>query len=299
MTGLIAKPNFEDIAARLDSPFQIKKPDRLAKFILESPTLASFDEYGDLEAEEQRRAIAQTREAEIKRVAQESGAPASLLRALEHRPTPFRIDNRETDAHQARAIQLQLADATQTVEHALATHENVQRMVGEISRNVDASHRQNAIHDIEYFDIFDDNESLPDPRTVEEQRGIIRLTDEDQALIDREFQYAQPGFVDAMQAAGNFMQGLGNVAQGMGNVAQFAGGLAQVGVGRGTSEVMHALPIAARGGAAITSTAARGLGSAMQTLIALGMPMNRRAEIFRPGINIADGFGNFVATHRI
>ena len=72
MTGLIAKPNFEDIAARLDSPFQIKKPDRLAKFILESPTLASFDEYGDLEAEEQRRAIAQTREAEIKRVAQES-----------------------------------------------------------------------------------------------------------------------------------------------------------------------------------------------------------------------------------
>ena len=44
MTGLIAKPNFEDIAARLDSPFEIKKPDRLAKFILESPTLASFDE---------------------------------------------------------------------------------------------------------------------------------------------------------------------------------------------------------------------------------------------------------------
>ena len=299
MTGLIAKPNFEDIAARLDSPFQIKKPDRLAKFILESPTLASFDETAYLEAEEQRRAIAQAREAEIKRVAQESGAPASLLRALEHRPTPFRIDNRETDAHQARAIQLQLEDATQTVEHALATHENVQRMLGEISRNVDASHRQNAIHDIEYFDIFDDNESLPDPRTVEEQRGIIRLTDEDQALIDREFQYAQPGFVDAMQAAGNFMQGLGNVAQGMGSVAQFAGGLAQVGVGRGTSEVMHALPIAARGGAAITSTAARGLGSAMQTLIALGMPMNRRAEIFRPGINIADGFGNFVATHRI
>ena len=301
MTGLIAKPNFEDIAARLDSPFQIKKPDRLAKFILESPALASFDETGDLEAEEQRRAIAQTREAEIKRVAQESGAPASLLRALEHRPTPFRIDNRETDAHQARAIQLQLEDATQTVEHALATHENVQRMVGEISRNVDASHRQNAIHDIEYFDIFDDNESLPepDPRTVEEQRGIIRLTDEDQALIDREFQYAQPGFVDAMQAAGNFMQGLGNVAQGMGSVAQFAGGLAQETLGPGTREVMRALPIAARGGAAITSTAARGLGSAMQTLIALGMPMNRRAEIFRPGINIADGFGNFVATHRI
>ena len=298
MTGLIAKPNFEDIAARLDSPFEIKKPDRLAKFILESPTLASFDEYGDLEAEEQRRAIAQTREAEIKRVAQESGAPASLLRALEHRPTPFRIDNRETDAHQARAIQLQLADATQTVEHALATHENVQRMVGEISRNVDASHRQNAIHDIEYFDIFDDNESLPDPRTVEEQRGIIHLTEEDQALIDREFQYAQPGFVDAMQAAGNFMQGLGSVAQGMGSVAQVAGSLAQVAAGRGTSEVLHALPIAARGGAAITSTAARGLGSAMQTLIALGMPMNRRAEIFRPGINIADGFGNFVATHR-
>ena len=299
MTGLIAKPNFEDIAARLDSPFQIKKPDRLAKFILESPALASFDETGDLEAEEQRRAIAQTREAEIKRVAQESGAPVSLLRALEHRPTPFRIDNRETDAHQARAIQLQLEDATQTVEHALATHENVQRMVGEISRNVDASHRQNAIHDIEYFDIFDDNESLPDPRAVEEQRGIIRVTDEDQALIDREFQYAQPGFVDAMQAARNFMQGLGNVAQGMGSVAHFAGGLAQETLGPGTREVLHALPIAARGGAAITSTAARGLGSAMQTLIALGMPLNRRAEIFRPGINIADGFGNFVATHRI
>ena len=46
MTGLIAKPNFEDIAAKLDSPFEIKKPDRLAKFILESPTLASFDETG-------------------------------------------------------------------------------------------------------------------------------------------------------------------------------------------------------------------------------------------------------------
>lgn len=294
MTALVARPNFEDIVAKLDSPFQVKKPDRLAKFILESPTLASFDETGDIEAEEQRRANAQAKEAELKRVAQQSGAPASLLRALERRPAPFRIDNRETDEHAARAIQFGLADATQLVENALAQQQNVQNMVSEVSRNATASHRQNALHDVEYFDIYDDDdiESAPDPRTVEERRSIVRLSAEDQARLDREFQYSQPGFVDAMQAAGALFQGVGSLAQGVGSIAQAVAGQNL----RGSGELL--MP-AARGGAALTSHAARGMGSAMQNLIALGMPMNRRAEAFRPGVNIADGFGNFVATHRI
>jgi hypothetical protein len=291
---LVAKPKFDDIVARLDTPFEIKKPDRLAKFIIESPTIASFDENLDLEAEERRRAAEQAKEAEIRRVAQESGAPASLLRALENRPASSRIDNTQTNAHMARAIQFALTDATQLVHNAVAYQTNVDNMRSEVASTETGA---------EFYDIFSEGEvpeSQPDPRTVEEQRGITRPnTPEDEAMMDRAWAAQGTGLIDVVNAAGGFLQGVGNVAQGVGSIAQAVAGqnlgLAPP-IARGIAGTAMST---ARGGVMMSSHAARGVQSAMHTLMAMGMPMRERAELFRPGVNIADGFGHFVAHHRI
>ena len=132
MTSLLKKPKFEDIVDSIDTPFKIKKRDRQAKIIIESPQLANLEE--DTEEQEKRRIQEQVRHAEIKRVAQESGAPASFLRALRGRPS-YNIDNSESDAQVARAIQLGLDQASIQADNAISVANEVANTVV-VTRNM-------------------------------------------------------------------------------------------------------------------------------------------------------------------
>ena len=125
--------------------------------------------------------------------------------------------------------------------------------------------------------------------------------------MEREFRATQPGLIDAITAAGGFLQGVGSAAQGVGSLA---GALAQP----AARELMQAAAVGGpplargagrlalgtlRGGLSATSHTARGVGSALQRLAALGMPVQGRAERFREGINVADGFGRLMANQHI
>jgi hypothetical protein len=186
------------------------------------------------------------------------------------------------------------------VDNALAYQTNVDNMRSEVASTETGA---------EFYDIFSENEvpesmqSSPDPRTLEEQRGILTETrpntPEDEAMMDRAWAAQGTGLIDVVNAAGGFLQGVGNVAQGVGSIAQAVAGqnlgLAPP-IARGIAGTAAST---ARGGVMMSSHAARGVQSALHTLMAMGMPMRERAELFRPGVNIADGFGHFVAHHRI
>ena len=127
--------------------------------------------------------------------------------------------------------------------------------------------------------------------------------------MELELQYIQqPSFLDVMQATGGFLQGVGSVAQGVGSIAVAAGGVAGA-VASPVARELMAVPLArgagrllggtARGGAAATSLTARGVSSAYQRLVQMGMPIQGRAEVFRGGVNVADGFGRLMANQHI
>ena len=98
--------------------------------------------------------------------------------------------------------------------------------------------------------------------------------------------------IDMANAAGSFMQGVGSMAQAASpvitNVAPplLRGGL-------------QAASLGGRAGMYVTGQAMRGAHSALHNLMMMGMPMRERAELFRPGVNMIEGVGNFVHTHRI
>ena len=83
--GLVPKRKFEDVLVEIEAQaaYKVKLPDRSARIIIESPTIASIDpESEDLEAQQRRKVAEELKQAEIKKAAQESGAPRELLRAL-------------------------------------------------------------------------------------------------------------------------------------------------------------------------------------------------------------------------
>ena len=83
--SLVPKTKYEDIALEVmkDEPFPIKLPDRTAKLIIESPSLAALDpDIEDFEGFQRRKAAHEARRAEMQKVAVETGgscAPAESL----------------------------------------------------------------------------------------------------------------------------------------------------------------------------------------------------------------------------
>ena len=316
--GLVPKRKFEDVLAEIEAQayYKVSLPDRTARIIIESPTIASIDpELEDLEGQQRRKVAEELKQAEIKKAAQETGAPRELLRALQNTPRTYNIDTSEMDAQRATAIQLGLDEATQEVDRAVAVHNGVLRVAEQARQSLAVAHRQNPIHDIAHHFIGDDAEIeedvpvfRPNLRTPAVPSTITyRPTAEEQEIMEREFRATQPGLIDAITAAGGFLQGVGGAAQGVGSLA---GALAQP----AARELMQAAAVGApplargagrlalgtlRGGLSATSHTARGVSSALGRLAALGMPVQARAERFREGINVADGFGSLMANQHI
>ena len=300
------KSTFDDVLAEVEREqlFKVKLPSRMAKIILESPAIAMLE---DDEAGAQQRRIneEEAKQAAIKRAAHESGAPVALLRALEHQPAGYRIDSSETDAQTSAAIALGLDEATQAVDLAVARHRNVLRMADEAEEMLSVAHRQT--HPIDYFrldaDDFQDAEEIPieytpTPSVPDPQEELRRAYLED-------LRRTEPSWMDML---GGAMQTTASIARASAEVAPLARGLVQTAapVARG---LVQMAPIARGGGqlalgtaqgtVRMSSHAYQGVSSALQQLQAMGMPMAQRAERFRPGVNIADGLGTWVADHRL
>ena len=315
--GLVPKRKFEDILAEIEAQasYKVKLPDRTARIIIESPTIASIDpESEDLEAQQRRKLAEELKQAEIKRVAHETGAPRELLRAIEDTSRTYDIDTSETDAQRARALELGLDEAAQEVDRAVAIHNGVLRVADQTGRELAVAHRQNPVHDILRHYIGDDSgvENLvpvfrPNLHTPAVPTTITyAATAEDQEMMDRALRAQQPGLLDAITAAGGFLQGVGQAASGVGSLA---GALAQPVARELTQAAAVAPPLARgasrvalgtlRGGLSATSHTARAASSALGRLAAMGMPVQARAERFREGINVADGFGRLMANQHI
>ena len=326
--GLVPKKKFEDVLAEIEAQayYKVKLPDRTARIIIESPTVASIDpELDDFEGEQRRRAVEEVKQAEIKKAAHETGAPRELLRALQDHPRTYSVDTSEMDAQRARAIQLGLDEATQEVDRAVAVHNGVLRVAEQARQSLAVAHRQNPIHDISHHFIGDDEDIedvpvfQPNLHTPQVPTTITyRPSADELARMDREFQATQPGLLDMIGAAGGFLQGVGSVAQGVGTIAgavaqPAARELMQASLAGGSAAMQVAAvggpPLARgagrlalgtlRGGLSVTSHTARGVTSALQGLAALGMPVQRRAERFHEGINVAEGFGRLMANQHI
>ena len=76
MSPLVPKTRFEDIVAEVDKELYIKLEDRSAKNVIESPGFALFDD----DEFQRRHALVQVKQAEIKELAQKTGAPQQLLK---------------------------------------------------------------------------------------------------------------------------------------------------------------------------------------------------------------------------
>jgi len=117
---LVAKPTFEQVAQEVElERWKVKLPDRMAKFIIESPTIAALDpENADFEAFQRRKNNEQFKRAEMLKVAHETGVPEELLRALQKQPTRTSVDSTALDEQQARAFELGLDEETMNVDIA-------------------------------------------------------------------------------------------------------------------------------------------------------------------------------------
>ena len=308
MKGMNPKPKFEDIAATIElEKYRLKLPDRTAKLIIESPTLAQLDPgFSDFEQYQRNKAAEEVRRAELQKIAHETGAPVQLLRALENRPTPIVIDPSAQDEQHARAYQLGLDEEMMSLDNAVRAERNVQNVAIEARGMLSQAHRANPIHEIEFFDIGDDPEDVPvyQPNLHTPQVPITyRPSPEELAQMEREFQLTQPGILNVaggvLQGVG---QGVGSVARGIGAVAQMAPiveaarGIYQV-AAVGAPLVSGSMQLAPR----LTSAASRNVANAMAALAQAGLPISHRGHnhLERAGVRIADSIGNFVVAHRL
>jgi hypothetical protein len=319
--GMAPKTKYEDIVLEVlrNEPFPIKMPTRTAKLIIESPTLAELDpDLEDFEGYQRRKAMHDAKRAEMQRVAVETGAPVHLLKALEQHPSPIQLNTDSLDEQHARAFQLGLDQETRLVDIALQRERNVQRTVMDARQDIQLAHRANPINDItDFYDIYDDDE-IPD------HRPSVPTTSDDRPRIQYIRELVEPDPISWYDLAASAIETTGAVANATGNVARGAASLVPVvrdlvpvasaassiagtlavGAGRG---VIGATPPLTRlgyrgivGGINLTSQATRGVTNAMASLVQAGLPISSRGHdhLGRSGIQIADSFGNFMATNR-
>ena len=168
MTSVLrARSSFEEVAQEVElERWKIKLPDRSARIVIESPTIASLDpESADFEAFQRRKANEQFKRAEMAKVAHETGVPEELLRALQRQPTQTNVDSTSLDEQQARAFQMGLDEETMHLDIALRQEQNVHRVANQARRSLEAGHRMNPIHEFEtqFYDLTDssDEEDIP------------------------------------------------------------------------------------------------------------------------------------------
>jgi hypothetical protein len=318
MNALKRKPTFEEVVQDAElPPFRVKLPDRYPTFLAESPALAVLDE--DLNEQQKRVAEEAAREAEILRVAQETGAPQSLIRQLKQ-PPQTNLYIGDNDAQIARAMQLELDDESQSLNRAVMRYRNTAQMEQQVDRNLTVAHRGNALRSLEstvrYYigddDFQDAQDFVPNLYTPDVPTEIPW----DEAFSEAELRYMQEYDLGTLGSlAQNVGRGLGQGVRAFAPLVGAVGGavgssLGQVGTATAyalpaASAAASVLPAAARGAASTlrgsvrhTSQAVRGVSSAMQRLNDLGMPLERRARLV-DGMSVSQSFGHFVNSHRL
>jgi hypothetical protein len=318
MNALKRKPTFEEVVQDAElPPFRVKLPDRYPTFLAESPALAVLDE--DLNEQQKRVAEEAAREAEILRVAQETGAPQSLIRQLKQ-PPQTNLYIGDNDAQIARAMQLELDDESQSLNRAVMRYRNTAQMEQQVDRNLTVAHRGNALRSLEstvrYYigddDFQDAQDFVPNLYTPDVPTEIPW----DEAFSEAELRYMQEYDLGTLGSlAQNVGRGLGQGVRAFAPLVGAVGGavgssLGQVGTATAyalpaASAAASVLPAAARGAASTlrgsvrhTSQAVRGVSSAMQRLNDLGMPLERRARLV-DGMSVSQSFGHFVNNHRL
>ena len=308
---LVAKTKYEDIAAEIELPqFRVRLPDRSAKIILESPTLAELDpEFGEFEGFQRRKAVEQAKRAEMERVAHDTGAPVHLLRALETRPS-ISIDPTAHDEQHARAYQLGLDEEMMAVQNAVQAEQNVQTVANQARRMLTQASRANPL---EFILAEQDDDELPieyAPQTPEvpsvpvPYRMAYRDDYERAARALREAGMTQTSALDLANTA---LQTTTAVANAGAAIAPMAGdaarGLMQVlpPIMQGTGSALMMGGRLALGSARLGSRATRNVFNALGNLSQARLPVSHRGHdhLERQGINIADGFNHFVHNHRM
>ena len=320
---LLPKTKYEDIAAQVElKKYRVKLPDRTARIIIESPTLAQLDpEFEDFEGYQKRKATEEAKRAEMTRVAEETGAPTHLLRALQARPTPIRIDTTAHDEQHARAIQLGLDEETRQLDIAIRNQQNVQAVANQAVQMIDEVHLVNPIHEFErprasplafILAERDDNELPITYAPTRRPRIPVPATPNDDEYERAARALNEAGRTDTslsyLDLANTALETTGAIANAGAAVAPLL------------SNLMQAAPPAfmlggrvlgntARLGASITSSATRGVANAMSNLVQAGMPISHRGHdhLERHGIRvsgadasslIAQGLSHFVQSHR-
>ena len=326
---LLPKTKYEDIAQQVElEKYRVKLPDRTARLIIESPTLAQLDpELEDFEGYQRRKATEEAKRAEMARVAEETGAPVHLLRALQARPPPPRIDSTAHDEQHARAIQLGLDEETRKLDIAIRNEQNVQSVANQAVQMISQAHMANPIHQIEarasplaFILAEEDDDELPisyAPRRDPLPLPQVPSTGREQSSLPPQVDYErgaraliEAGRTDgrsdgplsatsALDLANTALQTTGAIANAGAAVAPLLGGLIQ-GTGQGLVLGGRAALGTARLGASVTSSASRGVANAMSSLMQAGMPVSHRGHdhLERNGINITQGLGHFMRAHR-
>jgi len=309
--GLVPKTKYEDIAAQIElERYRVKLPDRTARLIIESPTLAQLDpELEDFEGYQRRKATEEAKRAEMARVAEETGAPVHLLRALENRPPPPSVDSTAHDAHNERAFQRGLDVETRELDIAIRREQNVESVANQAVQMINEVHLVNPIHEIiraraspaEFILAEQSDNLLPiarPSRTIVDTHGPAVPPREDYERAARAL--IEAGRTDTSSSLDSIMQGAEVIANAGAVLAPMLG-MAAGGLGRGTGQaLMYGARGTARVSTALTSAATRGVSTAMSSLMQAGMPVQDRGRDHRErnGINIAQGLSHFMRAHR-
>jgi len=299
---------YEQIAAQVElDRFKIKLPERTARLIIESPSLAQIDpELEDFEGFQRRKAAEEAKRAQLQQVAQETGAPMHLLRALDQPPSNVTIDTTAYDAQRTRATQIGLNEEMMKLENAIMVQNNVQNVANQAIGMLNQAHVVNPIYEIpraraspwEFILAEADDDQLP---TQYAQTRVPRLPLP--ATPNRDIDYErgarallEAGLTDTSTSSIDYIAPVaGGVARGLFQVASSSAPIVGQGIMAGGRLGNRAL----MEGFNLTSAASRGVANALSSLAQAKTPLSHRGHdhLERAGINIS--VQDFVASHRI
>jgi hypothetical protein len=315
---------YEQIAAQVElDRFKIKLPERTARLIIESPSLAQIDpELEDFEGFQRRKAAEEAKRAQLQQVAQETGAPMHLLRALDQPPSNVTIDTTAYDAQRTRATQIGLNEEMMKLENAIMVQNNVQNVANQAIGMLNQAHVVNPIYEIpraraspwEFILAEADDDQLP---TQYAQTRVPRLplpavparedrndrVAQSSLTPNRDIDYErgarallEAGLTDTSTSSIDYIAPVAEgVARGLFQVASSSAPIVGQGIMAGGRLGNRAL----MGGFNLTSAASRGVANALSSLAQAKTPLSHRGHdhLERAGINIS--VQDFVASHRI
>jgi hypothetical protein len=160
ISGLRAQSTYEQVAAQvqLDQFSKVKLPNRVAKFILESPSVVALDPANEEEIvmHERRKRAQEARQAEVTKVAQERGVSRALLEQHAHQQVipPVEV---ESDDFESRRFAASLREPSLAYHAATTRATNVSQFADQVRMSLADANRSQAhvriSDDPEYFDM--------------------------------------------------------------------------------------------------------------------------------------------------